>query len=283
MLGTPGLFWCLILFVNLLRFFGKATLAVFISLCALFCLILTVSQVTQHVFRLRAERLLAEVQSLELRKTPWPETQRLFQHWGSAAKLNGDCDRQGCSVDIALAEPVYAFVIRTRIYDAFGEGPFERGWEEMARAYVRLGGRPARAQASVGIRDGVVWSKGFAVQLETFAHNVPGTWEGEYTLLASMNSRPRLGPGSGFQGVPNRQLTLHPDYEIGSPSGCDFCVDGWVNFTPYAEPADIRRLMQLDLSCLTRIIHPCRTQRDIMPNAWTQYLAEGPPADANPR
>jgi hypothetical protein len=48
---------------------------------------------------------------------------------------------------------------------------------------------------------------------------------------------------------------------------------GWVKFTPYAAPEDVYRLMQLNLSCLTRW-HPCVTQSDIMPAAWVQYLAE---------
>jgi hypothetical protein len=68
-------------------------------------------------------------------------------------------------------------------------------------------------------------------------------------------------------------MTLHPNYLISRPGGCEICISGYVHFTPYADPGDIRRLMQLNLSCLTRI-HPCLDQNDIMPAAWKQYLAE---------
>jgi hypothetical protein len=56
------------------------------------------------------------------------------------------------------------------------------------------------------------------------------------------------------------------------------CVAGWATFTPYAAPADVQRLMQVDLSCLTRW-RSCVTQGEIMPIAWAQYLAERPLVD----
>jgi hypothetical protein len=55
---------------------------------------------------------------------------------------------------------------------------------------------------------------------------------------------------------------------------------GWTIFTPYAATADVHRLMQLDLSCLTRW-YRCLTQSDIMPAAWAQYLAEVPVVDGS--
>jgi len=45
-------------------------------------------------------------------------------------------------------------------------------------------------------------------------------------------------------------------------------------FTPHADPADGQRLMQYDLSCLTRWISPCQTKSDIMPTAGHEMAAE---------
>ena len=93
----------------------------------------------------------------------------------------------------------------------------------------------------------------------------------EYSLVADIYSLSRFGYFGDRWNDP--QLIAHPDYEIGQPGGCEFCVMGWAKFTPYAAPDDVHRLMQLNLSCLTRW-HPCTTQSDIMPTAWSQYLAE---------
>jgi len=147
--------------------------------------------------------------------------------------------------------------------------------EFVFRAYLRFGGRPSQFDANVGMRDGIVWSKGIFLQIETFGHPVdwPANEPLEFSLFAGAHtvSRFRYSNGQLF----NPQLALHPNYMIGRPSGCSVCVAAWTKFTPYADSADISRLMQFDLSCLTRW-HSCVTQGDIMPVAWAQYLAEDP-------
>src|SRR5262245_45393855 len=123
------------------------------------------------------------------------------------------------------------------------------------------------------MRDGLVWSKSILFRIETYGH--PAYWSGdfriEFPLLITIQSVPRFEYFDGHSISP--QLYLHSNYEIGRPSGCTICVHGWVRFTPYANPADVRRLMQLDLSCLTRW-RPCVSQSDVMPVAWDQHLAE---------
>src|SRR6266550_2716546 len=63
------------------------------------------------------------------------------------------------------------------------------------RAHMRMGGRPARIVATVGMRDGMVWSKGFSVIIETFRKNGPWTsFDGgsvEYTLMANSHRVPQ--------------------------------------------------------------------------------------------
>ena len=249
-------------------------------------LALVVSQIEQRLLRRRAELLLAEIQSLELRKTPWPEAQQQFQHWAANRKFDDACNEHKCFLQITLDEPVLGSVFGTNVFVhlddyfrwrfklSYSTGPFVRMEQALFRAYVRVGGRPAMVMANVGMRDGIVWSKGFSVLIETYVHGVPGLFGGaevEYALMADTYSVPRFDYYRAHWADP--QLMLHPDYRIGRPSGCTVCVLGWAHFTPYADPADVHRLMQLDLSCLTRW-HPCLTQSDIMPAAWKQYLAE---------
>ncbi len=272
--------------MGVLRRLRRALLLLFLVVCALLSLALVASQVEQRVFRRRAERLLAEVQSLELRKTPWPEAMAQLQHWAANRQFNDQCDWHWCAMQVTLNESVLGYLMERNLFvrldDYFrwrfklsygeGQGPFCSFEILMMRLYMRVGGRPARVIATVGMRDGIVWSKGFDVEIVTYAH-LPESpywqaWQGQYSLFASAHSRARLGDQGST--ILNR-----PDYAIGRPGGCEICVAVWTEFTPYADPSDIHRLMQFDLSCLTRW-RPCLTQRDIMPVAWAEYVAELP-------
>jgi len=115
-----------------------------------------------------------------------------------------------------------------------------------------------------------VWSKGFAVLIDAYQLNTSkifgNTWDGFSTLVAETRSVSRFDIGGA-------QLALHPDYAIGQPGGCEGCVMGWTKFTAYADPADVRRLTQLDLSRLTRW-HSCLNQSDMIAAASSQYSVE---------
>lgn len=255
----------------------RALLALLLSLSALLCLTLVASQVEQHIFRRSAERLLAEIQSLELRTTPWHEAQGQFQHWGTNERYDDECNEQQCSLKITLIEPAYNFIwtsllfvhlddyLRWRLKLSYDTGPFVRVEMGLLKAYMVTGGRPAKVIATVGMRDGTVWSKGFQASIETYWHV-----DEFIALISNVESIPQFDPSAPDHNDP--QLTLHPSYVINRVRGC--CDDiGYVRFTPQANPDDVRRLMQFDLSCLTRM-RPCVNQSDMLPAAWAQYLAE---------
>jgi hypothetical protein len=257
-----------------------------------FFLILLASQIEQHLFRRRAELLLSQVQSLELRKTTWQDAQVQLQRWGPNREFGNPCDAHRCSLQITLKEFVFDYFternlfvklddyFRWRLKLSYNVGPFERMEYSLLQAYLRLGGHPARVTADIGMRDGMVWSKEFYVGIETYGHPVfwSGDWCIEFTLIASAYSVSRLD--RSFASLIDPQLMLHLYYSIGRPSGCTICVEGSTIFTPYTEQADVHRPMQLDLSCLTRW-HQCLTQSDLMPVAWAQYLAERPMVDGS--
>jgi hypothetical protein len=268
-------------FCSLRKFLFAFTLI----LCTVLFLLLAASQIEQRLFRRRAEILLSQLQSLELRKTSWQDAEIQLQRWVPNRVIDGPCNVHSCSLQVTLDEFIFAFFVqrnpfvklddylRWRLKLSYNTGPFERMEHSLLQTYLRVGGRPARVIAKVGMRDGTVWSKGFYVWVETYGHPVgwSGNWRMEFTLIASAYSVSRFE--RGFGGPIDSQLMLHPYYSIGRPSGCTICVNGWAIFTPYAAPADVYRLMQMDLSCLTRWRH-CLIQSDIMPVAWAQYLAE---------
>lgn len=264
----------------------KRVFAFLLFFVALLSLAIVTSQVEQRLFRRRAERLLSQVRAFELRKTPWPEAQQQLEKWEALRTLSKPCHTRQCSLEITLRDPVYRFVLETnplvKLDDYFrwkfnlhyNTGPFERLEYALVNGYLRFGGHPARVTAGIGMRDGVVWEKSFDVRIATYGN--PAYWSPpefvlEFPLIVTLYSVPRFQYPDGREF--HAQLYLHPSYEIGRPGGCTICVYGWVRFTPYADPADIERLMQLDLSCLTRW-RPCVSQAEIMPVAWNQYNSE---------
>jgi hypothetical protein len=244
------------------------------------------SQIEQRVFRRRAELLLSQVQSFELRRTVRQDVQVRLARWNVNRSFSKSCDADRCSFEITLDEPVFAFVskenlfvklddyLRWKLNLSYSTGPFVRAEFALLDGYLRLGGHPSQVIASFGMRDGVLWEKSFRVRIETYGHPAywsPDDFRLEFPLLVSVYSVPRFQYHDSQE--INSQLYLHPNYEIGRPGGCTICVHGWVHFTPYADPADVRRLTQLDLSCLTRW-RPCTSQAEVMPAAWGQYQSE---------
>lgn len=275
------------LVVRRFRSLWKRVLVLFLSLSLLFLAAVLAGHIQQHFFRARAELLLSEVRALELRKTPWAAAQAQLQHWGTHRQLDDRCNERSCSLTIKLNDFAYGYVtdrnlfvklddyFRWRLKLSYSTGPLDHALWFLVRGYIRMGGRPAEVEANVDVRDGVVWGKGITVRIETYAEGSAwGASDGgteEYTLIASSYSIPRFGFFGDRESAP--QLALHPEYEIGRPGGCEICVLVWAKFTPFAAPEDVMRLMSVNTACLTRW-HPCLTENDIMPAAWSQYMAE---------
>lgn len=139
----------------------------------------------------------------------------------------------------------------------------------LLRLYMALGGQLAEVRIQLEFVNGVFYSDSIGVYLYVAPYREGH--EGccpEYTLMAAayiFRETPRSGS------VPPVPEPLHPNYWVG-PKPCDGCRLVRVTFTPEANSAEVNRLMQFDLSCLNRWWHPCRTEADIMPAAWRQFL-----------
>jgi hypothetical protein len=221
---------------------------------------LSAIQAEQHFFRRRAERLFADIRELELQKTSRKDALETLGHWGRAVHYGSGCPDSDCLLDIHLTDSLLA-----PISDLVGTHP------RLLSLYLSLGGRGGMAKASVDLKDGTVRRKSFSVSVEVPHHN--GAFA-SYGLMGQASSVSNFRPGTP-------DLLLHPYFTIGGPDGCEGpCIAAWFKFTPYADPADVRRFMQFDFSCLTRWTHPCATERDIMPAAWAEHLSEQPKIEA---
>ena len=218
-------------------------------------LVLATIQAEQYLQRSRAESLLRQLQAVNLRITTFSNVERVF---GRRATKSAICDSASCDYTIHLESPIgwqelFRVSERLRIPD----GP-------VYQVLHRLGGRPAEVDAKIVVRNGVALGK----SLKVVVAGQHDRW-----LIGRVESVPRLPRPRDSESF-HAALVHYPDYVIGQPGGCTGCAEGYVVFTPHTADEDVRRLMELDLSCLTRW-RPCSTQADILPSAWAQYERTG--------
>lgn len=66
-------------------------------------------RVEAYRFERRAERLMADVQALKLRRSNWLEAERLISRWGKYGNYEGHCDASFCRYSIGLESPAIMF------------------------------------------------------------------------------------------------------------------------------------------------------------------------------
>lgn len=199
---------------RLLWYFGLALVSVlFVAVGAL--------RIQQRVLQNRAGRLLADIRQIELRKTNFDDAQKLLAHWSKWGHSEGDCTRQHCRFSIAF-----------RDFLAGHPSLFKRA--SLSFIYSALGGRPTNVYAGVTVLDGVVWEKrfGFGTSSKGFIQAV--------AEASTASSLPAM----------DERFALHPNHTV-VPYELAPCVWIVTNFTPYEDPAEVRRLMVFDLASIT--------------------------------
>jgi len=207
-------------------------------------------QLDRYVLRRNADRLLTDLKSLEMRRSTFEDAQRVRDGWDGHVHGEGPCDAYSCDLSIQLGD----FLERHLTFFVTHQ--------RAGLAYRLLGGRPARIDSYVRVRKNIVWGKG----IEAW---IAGPWSRQrdgtrfyWTLI-----------GRAKSGLPEGISSLHPEYSVGSPSGCSGCSEAHVIFTPYADPSDVNRLMDINFSCLTRW-KACQTKAEILPTAWNEAMGE---------
>jgi hypothetical protein len=186
--------------------------------------------IQQQILRHRAERLLADIRNLTLRRSTWTDAQQIFTHWGAWGHYDGACTQQCCSYLIELGD-----FRNTHPYLA-------RRLQFLERAYRLFGGRTSLIRAGLDVHDGTIWAKGFSLLVEVPPERALNN---EYTLIGSAWSVSRF---RSFR----PSLAGPPNYIVGTPGGCTGCLAVFAEFSPYADPADVEQLMRFNLSCITK-------------------------------
>ena len=244
---------------TLLKALRRTTYAALAILLILFATI----QFNQHLLRHRAEALHADILSLQLHPGTFADLQRLQTKWGAYGSYQGECTPHHCNYVIVLDNVGLDFLIR---HNAIPPLPLQ---EVLSRTGVRY----INAAAEVRVHDNRMWGADYSLQSEVVP-DLLGDQQSYYTLVAALHFGPRLHDGNSFS-APD----LTRGYNIGRPGGCTGCISGWVDLTTNAAPSDIRRLNDIDLSCITTW-HQCQTESEIMPTAWKEWDQAKPPDEA---
>ena len=240
--------------------------------------LLAMIQLVQRVARHRAERLLADIRSLQLEKSTWSDAQRLMTRWGAWGHYVGPCNASSCDYWISISS-----FVGGNLDDS---SKLHRVAQYALRVLyvpgVLLHGNFSWVEAQFSVHNGVVDAIYFRVSTHVPKGYGPA-WDGngpepagyieykssEYWLVASARS---TSHPMSFVYLPN-QVVPHPEYGMGPPGGCEGCLGFRTEFTAATKKEDLDWLMGFDLSCITRW-SPCTVSSDLMPEAWRRYDAE---------
>lgn len=206
-----------------------------------------------HLARLRAERLLADIRSLEVRHSTAADATRIARAYPDST-TEGNCATEGCSITIQQENIALQLKV-ARSNNSALNGLFSGN--ALDTALFALGGKSAHTVATIRVENGLVAGTGFLVAVERERiGGYPFALIGQARTVSSLYDS-----------------TRHPGYAISQPDGCTMCIGAFVSFTPSANPGDVQRLMQFDLGCLESWRH-CTERQDIMPVAWKEHLEE---------
>lgn len=247
----------------------RTLLAVALGLVAITAATSVYFRVEQYRFRRRVEYLLADLRALEFGKSSDADVQHVAGRWGFGKLPSEEEQNSKDSWDYSLD----LVTNRSSFFEFFGVGQEARA----ARILTLLGQRPAFVHARMGVQGKVLRSESFSVRMD-----VRDETGDEEILMGSATASRKFWLDSSHQSptmvfanslahpgylVGKRRVLANSDYRPGPWAGIL-----WVEFSADAEAADVSRLMDFDLSCLTRLTS-CR-ERDLMPAAWAEQVKD---------
>ncbi len=253
---------------RVLRGFAVAVLVLVAGLAAFV-------QIQQHILRWRAERLLADIREIQMGKSTWADAQRLMVKWGAWGSYTGACSSQRCNYRVTMQDPFRG--MQAYVYDEQGFRILRDqrrccGW--FKPIYHLLGGRFAVVIGLIQVRNGIIWTKSFVVEIATS----PDVYKPHND--SAMGSEPLVADAEGVTHFQS-QFEIspsHPEYHVYA-GGCTGCVLASSLFTPRVGAETMDKLLDINLACLTRW-KECMKQEEIMPQVYRLAKSEEgiPPA-----
>ena len=245
-----------------------------VSLATIFLCTFLAVQFEQRLLRYRAERLMADMHSIRLYQTTWADAQRLMHKWGAWGHYDGTCTAADCFYKIGLGAPLWA-LNQNR----------EPNWLERNPYFLRglsiMGRRMAAIEVGFRVHNGTIWRTSADVVLDVppplkalWNLNPEDAGDLEYELIIQTKSRQSLQRSAADEWIlgNDEELSVHPWYKAGRPSGCENCFAAHVTYSTHAPSEVIRQISNFNFSCFTQW-RPCRFLGDLLPIAreWRFY------------
>ena len=201
----------------------------------------------QWLLRWRAERLLADIRSLEVNRSGWSDAQAEIKKWGRSGIPIGSCTSEACTYRIDLIQSLPPMLVGY---------PGEGVRNSLPRLMDHIGLRNAAARGGFTVEHGVITSKWFGEQVTLPVRD--WTQPSDYVPYLSASS----GENAKFRGLAGGDHTPHP-HRVAQTSGSAMAV----TFSPEEDPSEQTALMDFRFSCITRFT-PCENEGEILPAAW---------------
>jgi hypothetical protein len=199
----------------------------------------------EWILRLRAERLLSDIQTMQVQKGTWADFQKFQTRWGKWATYYGKCDSDECQYRVTIIEAPTVWLPKE------APQPFYR----MLNFLDLLGLRLEAVEGFVSVHQNHIVEKQFTVQI------------GPASVRAGWHEGPTLSPHAERAAHPNHQEHLYkPQLFVTA-------------FTPDEEASLKARLMQVDFHCLTAL-RLCSDAGEFLPGPYQEYLSEGNASEA---
>jgi hypothetical protein len=218
-----------------------------LAVLTLVVLALAMVQVRQQLFRHRAQLLLNDMRNLWMHPGNFDDLRHIQQRWGAFGHYDGSCTAEHCEYSITLSNPELPRWENDRLRILEGE------------AFVLLGGREVNIMGGI-----VVHNNQMVLESVWFMIDAPHA-EGAI-MEVRIHSAPRLF----LDGMIGSEADLKRGYGIGHPQPG---TNATVHVTPQTAIADIMRLTNINLDCITRI-RACADMDDLLPAAWSEYRHE---------
>ena len=223
---------------------------IFVTALVLLAAVWASGEGAQWLLRWRAQDLLADVRSLDVNRSGWPDAQRLMTKWGAyAAADTGPCTLDACTYRIDLLQVLPQSLIGY-------PDPRVKNW--LTRLVDCVGLRSVAARGGFTVEHGVVTSKWFAEQVAVPVRD----WNsrgGAYVPDLAVSS----GEFLGFAG-PTEKSPPHPYRRVHNFHGAYGIT---AQFLPQEDGAEQAALMDFRFSCITQFT-PCQDEGEILPEAW---------------